>query len=49
MPDAVDEDSVKDELIASMKRELELLRKDNKRLESKLEEFKKMEKPKAER
>ena len=30
MPDAVDEDSVKDELIASMKRELELLRKDNK-------------------
>ncbi len=44
MPDAVDEDSVKDELIASMKRELELLRKDNKRLESELEEFKKMEK-----
>ena len=40
MPDAVDEDSVKDELIASMKRELELLRKDNKRLESELEEFK---------
>jgi hypothetical protein len=39
MPDAVDEDSVKDELIASMKRELELLRKDNKRLESKLEDF----------
>jgi hypothetical protein len=42
MPDAVDEDSVKDELFASMKRELELLRKDNKRLESELEEFKKM-------
>ena len=42
MPDAVDEDSVKDELIASMKRELELLRKDNKRLESDLEEFKEM-------
>ena len=42
MPDAVDEDSVKDALIASMKRELELLRKDNKRLESELEEFKKM-------
>jgi hypothetical protein len=41
-PDAVDEDSVKDELIASMKRELELLRKDNIRLESELEEFKKM-------
>ena len=40
MPDTVDEDSVKDELIASMKRELELLRKDNKRLESELEEFK---------
>ena len=43
------DDSVKDELIASMKRELELFWKDNKRLESKLEEFKKMEKPKAER
>jgi len=42
MPNAVDEDSVKGELIASMKRELELLRKDNKRLESELEEFKKM-------
>jgi len=42
MPDAVDEDSVKDELFASMKRELELLRKDNKRLESELEEFKEM-------
>jgi hypothetical protein len=42
MPGAVNEDSVKDELIASMKRELELLRKDNKRLESELEEFKKM-------
>jgi hypothetical protein len=42
MPDAVDEDSVKDELIESMKRELELLRKDNKRLESELEEFKEM-------
>ena len=49
MPDAVDEDSVKDELIASMKRELELLRKDNKRLESELEEFKKMGKPEADR
>ena len=44
MPDATDEDSVKDELIASMKRELELIRKDNKRLESELEELKKMEK-----
>ena len=49
MPDAVDEDSVKDELIASMKRELELLRKDNKRLESELEEFKKTGKPEADR
>ena len=49
MPDAVDEDSVKDELIASMKRELELLRKDNKHLESELEEFKKMGKPEADR
>jgi hypothetical protein len=44
MPNAVDEDSVKGELIASMKRELELLRKENKRLESELEEFKKMRK-----
>ena len=43
------DDSVKDELIASMKRELELLWRDNIRLESELEEFKKMEKPKAER
>jgi hypothetical protein len=42
IPDAVDEDSVKDALIASMKRELELLRKDNERLESEVEEFKKM-------
>jgi hypothetical protein len=42
MPDAVDEDSVKDELIASMKRELELLRKENQRLESEMEEFKKL-------
>ena len=49
MPDAVDEDLVKDELIASMKRELELLRKDNKRLESELEESKKIGKPEAER
>ncbi len=49
MPNAVDEDSVKDELIASMKRELELLRKDNKRLESELEEFKEIGKPEAER
>ena len=40
---------MKDELIASMKRELELLWRDNIRLESELEEFKKMGKPEAER
>ena len=34
------DDSVKDELIASMKRELELLWRDNMRLASELEEFK---------
>ena len=45
MPDAVDEDSVKDELIASMKREIELPWKDNKRLESEVEVFKKLGKP----
>ena len=43
------DDSVKDELIASMKRELELLWRNNIRLESELEEFKKTGKPEADR